>query len=58
MLAQYVHGRLYSTNASQLLVPAATRRKAMEAACAENRKRGFAMGGSVTKTAIFLHRRQ
>jgi hypothetical protein len=30
----------------------------MDAACAENRGRGFAMGGSVTKTAIFLHRRQ
>jgi len=30
----------------------------MEAACAENRKRGFAMAGSVTKIAIFLHGRQ
>ncbi len=27
----------------------------MEAPCAENRKRGFAMARSVTKTSIFLH---
>jgi hypothetical protein len=30
----------------------------MEAACAENRKRGFAMAGSGTKTSISLHQAQ
>jgi hypothetical protein len=30
----------------------------MEAACAENRKRGFAMARSVTECATFFHRGQ
>jgi hypothetical protein len=30
----------------------------MEAARAENRKRGFATARSVTETSIFLHQRQ
>jgi hypothetical protein len=46
------------TNARQLLVPAGTRGEEMEAACAENRRCGFAMARSVTKIAIFFHQWQ
>jgi hypothetical protein len=39
-------------------VAAGRRGEEMGAACAENRKRGFAMARSVTEKAISFHRRQ